>query len=111
MANLPAREHANDQSVKSKIAKLSKEIKQLHFDKSWKWDEIALWLSERDIKITEGTLKLYYYTSGRRKSKPKAESTAGLASETAADTTTPPLSVPATSQRPAPTGRVNPVLD
>ena len=128
MAALPAREKANDQSAKQKIVKLREAIKHLHFDKDWKWDEIALWLSERDIKITEGTLRLYYYSSGHRKHKVKENSTAeadtSLAPEVAPKATpSPPRAAgaprtfegkptaPAVPQRPAPAGRVNAILE
>ena len=127
MYALPARENANDQSTKQKIAKLREAIKQLHFDKNWKWAEIALWLSERGIKITEGTLRLYYYSSGHRKPKVKAKPTAevdtSLAPEVAPKATPSPpraavspqalegkLTAPV-AQRPALAGHVNPVLE
>ena len=128
MAALPSRERANDQTVKAKITKLRDAIKQLHFDKGWKWPDIALWLSERDIPITEGTLRLYYYNSGRRKSKARSPSPAEISKEltavTAAESarTATPAAVaarssagviiePAAPQRPVPAGRVNPILE
>lgn len=128
MALLPERDNASDRTVKFKILKLREAIRQLHFDKNWKWHEIALWLTERDIRITEGTLRLYYYSSGRRKSKVRpplpVEISKELAATTAAKTarTTAPTAAtartsasaiiaPAAPQRPVSAGRVNPILE
>lgn len=119
MAALPSRERANDQTVKARITKLRDAIKQLHFDKGWKWPDIALWLSEHDIPITEGTLRLYYYNSGRRKSKARSPSPAEISKELAAATAAAvaarssagAIIAPAAPQRPVPTGRVNPILE
>lgn len=104
MSALPAKESAADVSLKKKVAALRSQIHELHFDKKWTWSEIAAWLTEQGERITESTLKLYYYKSAPRASKPrKADKPAPTAAAPAADA--------AGAAAVGSTSRVNPVLE
>jgi len=118
MSSLPQRNDAADKSAREKVAALRAQIKELHFSKCWTWPDIAEWLTNNGCKISESTLKLYYYKSAPRKSKERSaiqNSTStpvptpaqALADKTVESVVSSPKKFGATSTA----GKVNPVLD